>query len=324
MSAELNVAVIGGGNIGQHHARVYFEMQNVSLVAVCDKNAKVAHNIAEKYSCLPYRNHKKMIQECEIDAASLAVPTYLHKKVACEILDAGLHVLLEKPIATSLEDAKAIIKKARNKELILMVGHIERFNPAVKRLKELIDKGRLGEIISINIKRVGGIPPQTKGANVIMDLGIHDIDVSNYLVGKYPKAVHGYKTKGLLEKQYDSAVILLNYGRTFSFIEVNWITPVKIRTLDITGTKAFARLDYIHQTITLYENSYLNFDSIIYNNFNEFVSRFSLTDEIKIGVNKKEPLECEIESFVECIINNKAPIVSGEDGLQALKIALHI
>ncbi|MDD5043633.1 MAG: Gfo/Idh/MocA family oxidoreductase [Patescibacteria group bacterium] len=320
---KLKVAVIGTGNMGRNHMRNYFEMPRVNLVAICDVNRKAGEQLALKYGCLFYEDYHKMFNEQQIDAVSIAVPTFLHHQVASDVLMKKVHVLLEKPIAVNLEEARDIITKAKEQGVKLMIGHIERFNPAVQRVKELIDTGRFGKIISLNIKRVGGLPPQLKQANVVIDLAIHDIDISNYLFGDLPEKIYGYKSKNLLQEQEDSANILLQYKRGCSFIEVNWVTPVKIRNMDITGTKAFARLDFIHQKITLYENCYLNegLDSS-YKDFGEFVSKFSLTDKIEIGVNAKEPLQCELEEFINCIVEDREPIVSGEDGYKALEVAL--
>jgi len=319
---KLNVAVIGIGNMGQHHARVYSELPQVNLVAVCDINKNEGEKLAKKHNCLFYDDYKKMLTEQKIDAVSIAVPISLHRRVACDVLDRGVNILLEKPIAANLIEAKDIINKAKGRNLKLMIGHIERFNPAIQRMKELIVDNRLGNIISVNIKRVGGLPPQIKDANVVIDLAIHDIDISNYLFGEYPKEVYGFKSKNLINDREDNAVILLKYSEASSFIEVNWVTPVKIRTMDVTGTKAFARLDYINQTITLYESSYFKKDNQ-YTNFNEFISKFS-TDEIKIGINKKEPLRCELEDFIDAIFNNRKPLVTGEEAYRALEIALKI
>jgi len=324
--SKLNVAVIGIGNMGQHHARIYFEMPEVALVAVCDSDVKRGEEVAKKYSCLFYGDYKKMLNEQKIDAVSIAVPTFLHRQIACDVLDEGVSILLEKPIASNLSEAREIIDKAKKKNVKLMIGHIERFNPAIQKLKKLIMDDQLGDIISINIKRVGGLPPQTKNANVVLDLGIHDIDISNYFLEDCPKEVYGFKSKNLIDDQEDSAVILLKYPKTSSFIEVNWVTPVKIRTLDITGTKAFARLDYICQTIVLYENNFS--DSIkndaSYKNFNEFVSKFSSVKELKVEVEKAEPLKCELENFISSIVEGKQLLVNGEEAYKALEIALKI
>lgn len=309
--------------MGGHHARNYFEMHGVDLIAVCDTNIEKGQSLAEKYNCLFYNDYKIMLKEQKIDAVSIAVPTFLHYVITNEILGMGVSVLLEKPIATNLLDAKKLIQKAKKNNLKLMIGHIERFNPAVQEIKKLIDNKRFGQIISINTKRVGGLPPQIKNANVAIDLAIHDIDISNYLVGNYPKEVHGYKSKNLIHNKEDSAVILLKYLKLSSFIEVNWVTPVKVRTMDITGTKAFARLDYINQTITFYENKYLKKDNK-YKSFNEFISKFNLSKEVQVNIIKKEPLRCELECFIDFVLNKKVSVIKNIDAYKALEIALKI
>jgi UDP-N-acetylglucosamine 3-dehydrogenase len=324
--AKLNVAVIGVGNMGQHHARVYFEMPEANLIAVSDSNKIRGEEMAKKYNCLFYDDYKKMLEEQKIDAVSIAVPTFLHQPIAIDVLDRGVHVLLEKPIAANLDEARTIIEKAKQKNLKLMIGHIERFNPVIQKIKELIASGYLGDIISLNIKRVGGLPPQTKNANVVLDLGIHDIDISNYLLRENPQLVYGFKSKSFLEHVEDSGAILLKYQKAFSFIEVNWATPVKIRTLDITGTKAFIRADYIRQTISLYENNFLDFlrQNTSYQNFGEFISKFSQAQEAKIEITAIEPLRLELEHFIDCVLNDRQPLVGGEEAFKALEIALYI
>lgn len=321
---SINVAVIGVGNMGRHHARVYSEIPNVNLVAICDKNLATAKNLAATHNCNAYDDYAAMFKTEKIDAVSIVVPTFLHAKVACDVLDRNCSVFLEKPIATTVSEAEEIILKAKTKKLKLMIGHIERFNPVVSRLKELLNEGRLGEIISINAKRAGGLPPQIKNANVMLDLGIHDIDISNYLAEDYPVEIYGFKSKNIISEQDDSAVVLLKYKKLSSFIEVNWVTPVKVRTLDITGMKGFARIDYINQTLTLHENSYLNRLDRNYTDFNEFISKYSLTDEVRVGIEKSEPLKKELESFIASIVGNTDTSVTGEDGLKALKIALKV
>lgn len=320
---KLNVAVIGVGNMGQHHVRIYSGMSGVNLIAVSDVSEERGKDLAKKHNCLFYNDYGKMLAEQKIDAVSIVVPTSLHCKVASDVLDRGINVLLEKPIAANLAEAGMIIKKAKEKKVKLMVGHIERFNPAIQKLKNLIEDGQLGDVISLNIKRVGGFPPQTKNANVILDLGIHDIDISNYLLGEEPKEVYGFKSKNLINDQEDSAVILLKYAKASSFIEVNWITPVKIRTMDITGTKAFARLDYINQTITLFKNNFL-IKNNKYGDFTEFVSKFSLPDKTEIGIEKTEPLKRELEEFINAVAGDREPSMNNEEAYNALKIVFKI
>ena len=317
------MAIIGAGNMGKHHARIYSELPNVTLVAICDADIKRAESMAKQYDCRAYTDYNLMCSEQDIEAVSITAPTYLHHKIALDILDKNIHILLEKPIATTVADAREIIKKAEEKKAVLLVGHIERFNPAVVRIAHLVESGRMGDIISLNIKRVGGLPPQAKNVDVVMDLAIHDIDVANYLIKESPTEVLGYKSKNITSEQADSALILLKYPKSFAFVEVNWVTPVKIRTLDVTGTKAFARLDYVNQTIILYENSYPN-GTGQYENFNEYIAKFYSADAISIGINKAEPLKCELEEFISAIQENRKPRFSPSDACNALEIALKI
>lgn len=309
---NINVAVIGVGNMGQHHARIYSSLPNVNLVGVCDVDIKRASNIAQKYNCLYSSDYRKFLHKENVDAVSVVVPTALHGRVACDVLEMGIHVLLEKPIATSLSEAQKIIDVAKKNKKILMVGHIERFNPAVVRLKKLIKKGALGKIVSINIKRVGGLPAQIKSNNVILDLAVHDIDISNYLLEEDPVRVYGLKSENITFGQEDSAVMLLQYDKASVVIEVNWVTPVKIRTLDITGTEGFAKLDYINQAVTLYKNK----------SFNK--SDFIRPIKNSLKIKKSEPLKRELEYFINCVRNGKTPDVDGMAGFNALRTALKI
>lgn len=320
----IQAAVIGTGNMGLNHIRVYSEKPDINLVAICDKDTNKARILAEKYNTRYYSDYQEMFSKEKIDCVSIVVPTFLHYQVAMDVIRLGKHILLEKPIATNKKEAEEIIKYAQKKKVKLMIGHIERFNPAVQRLKDIINQGRLGRIISINIKRVGGLPPQIKNANVVLDLGIHDIDIANYLIGEYPQKTIGYKSKSIVDDQEDNAVVLMEYKNACAVIEVNWVTLVKVRTLDLTCTKGFARLDYIYQTLHLYENSFNYTRSKAYADFGEFIEKFSTADEVKIGIKKAEPLRLEIDHFIDCIRNDKKPLTTGIDALKALQIAMSI
>ena len=320
---KLRAAVIGVGNMGRHHARIYFELDNVELIGVCDKDSKKGSELAKKYKCLFYEDYKDMIEKNNIEIISVAVPTNLHYQIAKFLIERKINVLLEKPITNDIETANELINLSRNNNTKLMIGHIERYNPVIIRLIELLKSGRLGEIVSINIRRIGGLPPQIKDANVILDLAIHDIDISNFILGKFPKNFYGFKSKNFLNDREDNVIIILDYGKTIASIEASWITPIKIRTMDITGTDGYLRLDYINQNIFLYKNSYFNKNSN-FENFNDFVSKYNLTEETKIGIEIKEPLKCEIGNFIHIIENN---IDNNEElfySFKALEIALNI
>ncbi len=314
---KIKVAVIGVGNMGRHHARVYSQLENADLVAISDINVKAGKEIAKKYDCKYYKDYNVMLSKEEIDAISIAVPTKLHKQVALDVIKSKKHVLIEKPIALTTKEAEAIIEAAKKAEVKLTVGHIERFNPSIQELKKIIERGDLGEIISIIARRVGVFPPQIKDQSVIVDLAVHDIDIFSYLLDRQPTEVFAKGRKALTDQREDSAEIFLSYNGISGFIQVNWITPIKIRTLSVTGSKGYAELNYVTQKLELYQSKYKKrVDS-----FGEFVIKFGEPTKKEIKINKKEPLLCELESFIECIRYNKEPEITGGDGLKALMIA---
>ncbi len=318
---KINVAVIGLGNMGKHHARNYFQIHGANLVAVCDLNATLAKTTAEKFNCKAYSNYTEMLNNESIQAVSIAVPTKFHAQVAINCMNKGIDVLVEKPIAPTMQEAQKMILVAKEKERMLQVGHIERFNPAVQKLKALIDMGKLGEVTSIIAKRVGAVPVQVRDVNVIIDLAVHDIDIINYLFGEQPTAMGGNIGKAIVEKREDYADIFLKYKNRTGFIQVNWITPVKIRSLTVTGSRGYAELNYITQELTVYES---NFTKEIIDEYGDHVIKFGLPDKTTIGIEHDEPLKLELEHFLESVKTRQTPLVDGVVGMQTLQIALHL
>lgn len=315
------LAVIGLGNMGKHHARNYAAMNSVELVAVCDLNRELADATAKKFNCRAYYDYSEMLDKEEIKAVSIAVPTSYHKEVALTCIARGIDVLIEKPIAGTIEDAKQIITAAREKKVILQVGHIERFNPAVQKLKEVIRDGKLGEITSIIARRVGAVPVQVRDANVIIDLAVHDIDIINYLYERLPETVLGNIGKAMIEKREDYAEIFLKYGNRSGFIQVNWITPIKIRNLSVTGSKGYAELNYLTQELVIYESNYTR---EMVDEDGDYVIKFGIPNKTQVGVDQFEPLLLELQDFVHCVKTRRVPLVTGEIGLDALRISLDV
>ena len=299
----LRVGVVGVGMMGQHHVRVYSELARegeVELVGIADANFERAKELARKYGTIPYADYRDLARE-NLDAVDIAVPTSLHREVALEFINQGTSVLVEKPIADTVENAEAIIKAAEEKGVTLMVGHIERFNPAVLRLRELIERGELGKVVTISAKRVGPMAARIRDVGIIIDLGVHDIDVISYLFGERVRTVYARAGNVLHPAGVeDHALITLGFEDGTGIVETNWLTPHKTRTLNVVGTGGIAYLDYIEQSLKLYNNEWVK--------------------EAKIE--RKEPLKNEIEHFIECIETGKKPIVDGEAGLHALKVAL--
>lgn len=315
------LAVIGLGNMGKHHARNYSLMEDVQLVAVCDLNRELADATAKKFNCKAYYDYREMLRQEQLQAVSIAVPTSFHKEVALVCIDQNLDVLIEKPIAGTIQDAEEIIAKAKEKKVLLQIGHIERFNPAVKKLKEVIRDGKLGEVTSIIARRVGAVPVQVRDANVIIDLAVHDIDIINYLYESLPEKVLGNIGKAMIEKREDYAEIFLKYGKRSGFIQVNWITPIKIRNLSVTGSKGYAELNYITQELVVYES---NYTKEMIDEYGDCVIKFGIPNKTQVGVEAVEPLYLELQDFVKCVKTRDHPLVTGEIGLHALQISLDV
>jgi len=295
----MRIGVIGGGAMGQHHIRIYSEMKDVELVGICDTDRNKAISFAKYYKTNPYFDPKELLKQ-ELDAVSVVVPTTLHYSVAMDTIDSGTHLLVEKPIADTLENADEMIHAAHDSKVKLMVGHIERFNPAVSKLKEIIDSDLLGKIVSISSRRVGPFNPRIRDVGIIMDLGVHDIDAISYLFGKKINEVYTIAGKNIHSFE-DHASILLRCDTNLSgMVETNWLTPHKIRNLTAIGLKGVAYLDYIKQTVELHDEAWVR----------------------TAKVEPKEPLKNELEHFIKSIRNNTDVISNGETSRHALQVAM--
>lgn len=295
----IRVGVIGAGAMGQHHVRIYNEMENVELVGIADVDSKRINKLASIYNTTPYVEYQKLLEQ-DLDAVSVVVPTTLHNTVVMDAINAGCHVLVEKPITDSLENGATMIKAAKDANLKLMVGHIERFNPAVIKLKEIIDSGLLGKIVSISARRVGPYNPRIRDVGIIMDLGVHDVDVISYLYGKPVDKVYTIAGKDIHTFE-DHASIMLRFDNELSgIIETNWLTPHKVRNLTVIGLEGVAYLDYLKQTVELHDEGWIR----------------------TAKVQEDEPLKIELRHFIDSIKENKTHISSGEDGLHALGVAM--
>ncbi len=304
----MNVGVIGVGNMGKHHARVYSEIEGVDLVAVADLDKNNGRRIARKFNCRYYDNVSRLLDTENLDAATIAVPTSMHRDVALECIGHGVPVLIEKPIAESVASAQKIIKQSEKSNVVVCVGHIERFNPVVGMLKTLVRQGKFGKIIAINTKRVGLYPSQISDTDVIVDLAVHDIDVCSFILEKGPESVYARAGKALNSKRFDYADIFLSYDGVDVIVQVNWITPVKVRELTLTGIKSYAELSYINQTLRIYKKGH-----------GEDVDIVNIEE---ISLRKEEPLKKELKNFIEYIKKGKGDVVLGGDGLSALHVAL--
>lgn len=318
MQNKLRCAVIGVGNMGKNHVRCYSDMEDCDLVGVSDVNFLLLEETKKQYEIFGIDDYKYLIDQKKPDIVSVCVPTALHREVAGYCLEKGVHVLLEKPLAMNIDEGRELLELARANNRKLFVGHIERFNPAVKKVKEMIDAGELGKITAIIMRRVGGFPPQIKDANIAVDLAIHDIDIANYLLDELPNKIAVHKRKNHIERREDAVEFFLEYSTASAYIQANWISPIKVRKLNVTGSEGYLEMDFVNQQITFYKSNYEKFSEKI-ENYSDYVLRFSEPDKVVISVAKKEPLKEELKYFIDCVAKNKD--VDSQFALDALKIA---
>ena len=318
----LNVAVIGVGSMGKNHARIYADMESTNLVAIADPNSSLTAQLSKKYGCKGYTDYKEMLEKESLDIVSVVVPTELHKNVSFDVISKGIHVLLEKPIAPTVEEGKMIIDFAKKRGVKLMIGHIERFNPAIIELKKRLADNELGRVFKIDINRVGPFPGRIRDVGVVVDLAVHDLDIIRYITESEAKRIQAEIDRKINSSHEDlvKALIRLENG-SLCTLSVDWLTPTKIRNLSITGERGMFVVDYLTQDIFFYENAILNGRKIAYSEVIKGVLEGKMT---KFFINKKEPLLAELQHFVDCVKNDTEPLVKGEDGLKALELAQKI
>ncbi|MEJ2744501.1 MAG: Gfo/Idh/MocA family oxidoreductase [bacterium] len=296
---KLRVAVVGVGNLGKHHARVYKEFPDVELVGVVDVDAKTAGKIARRLGVSAYARLSDI--PGPLDGVSVVVPTEAHRPVALEAFERGANVLIEKPIALDMAEATMIIDRAREKGLVLQVGHIERFNPAIMALKKILT--RVG---FIEVHRLAPYKPQGTEVGVVLDLMIHDIDIILNIVDSPIKEIRAVGIP-VLSASEDIANARLSFENgCIANLTASRISLEKMRKIRIFQSNAYISLDYQNQ------------EGMIYRTEGERIVRE------KMPLEKDEPLKLEIRSFLECVRASRKPIVPGEHGRQALSVASDI
>jgi UDP-N-acetylglucosamine 3-dehydrogenase len=317
---EIRVGVIGAGNMGRYHVRNYSELKGVKLVAIADINPEVKH-LADSYEAKHFIDYREMIDKCDLDAVSIVVPTPLHLEVASYAMNNNLHVMLEKPIASTAAEADQLIKLAKAKKIVFTVGHIEHYNPLIRAVKEIVDKGELGDISSVICRRVGVFPSSEPSTDVVVDLAVHDLGIINYVTGRRPKNIYSHGSRTHHSHKIDSAEILVDYGDMSGFAIANWITPVKIRSISITGSKGYIEGNYITQKLDSYKYAMTKVE--MPDNFSKFVCDMQAQDVETIDVEFEEPLARELKSFTARINgDNSMYLVDPVEARDALSMAL--
>jgi len=315
----MNVAVIGVGSMGKNHARIYADLPDVHLAGVADANPAAAETIAERYRTTPYTDYRAMLDAEKPTAVSIVTPTVEHLNAAQAVIERGIHLLIEKPIAFQLDEAQQIIELARAAGVKLMIGHIERFNPAIQALKSRLDAGELGRVFQIDARRQGPFPARVKDVGVVIDLAVHDLDIMRYLTGADVRRVFAETERRIHSTYEDLLEGLVRFeDGTVGTLAINWLTPTKIRELVGTGEKGMFRADYLTQDLYFYENATATAGSWDALRILRGVSEGRM---VRYVVRKQEPLRAELEAFIGAVANDRPAPVSGEDGLQALILA---
>jgi UDP-N-acetylglucosamine 3-dehydrogenase len=317
--ARLRGAVVGAGQMGRFQARVVNELEETELIAIVDPDP-AAERIAQVNGTRRLASLDELLASEEADFVIVTVPTAQHADVARRVIEAGLPVLIEKPIAPTLEEADELITAAAEREVPLAVGHVERFNPAVRALDEKLRAGALGRVFQIHARRLSPFPIRVGDTGVAMDLATHDLDLMCVLAGE-PIRIAAETDRKAHRTHEDLVAALLRFDSGIvGVLEVNWLTPDKVRQLAATGERGMFVVDYLNQHLTLYENAQASeawetiaiFEGVTEGN----VTRFAIP--------RVEPLRAQLEAFV-LAVRGEAPVaVTGEDGLRAVRLALAV
>jgi predicted dehydrogenase len=306
--------------MGRNHVRLLRELGDGKLVGIADADKETACKLADANSTHGYSSYRELLERERPDAVTVAVPTESHHAVVLDALTAGCHVLVEKPIAATLQQADEMVAAARDAGRILAVGHVERFNPAVLELKRRIDERQLGRLYQIDALRLGPFPQRIRDVGVVVDLATHDLDVMRFVTGIEIVRVYAETRRKLHTTNEDMVSGLLRFADdTVGFLEINWLTPSKIRQLTVTGEGGMFRANYLTQDLLFFENAARagqNWERISH------LRGVSEGAMVKYSIDKREPLRSEVEAFLKAVDGEPAGIVSGEDGREALRLAL--
>jgi UDP-N-acetylglucosamine 3-dehydrogenase len=294
---QIGVAVIGCGVWGVNHARVYAGLDKAKLIKIADTDPK-RRRLAEKFDAECCADPRDIYRDDEVEAVSICTPTVTHARLAREALQAGKHVLVEKPMATKLSEAEELVRLSEKEGLVLAVGLVERFNPAVTETLRLVKDGCVGQLLTVHASRLSRRPDRVGDVGVVKDLAMHDVDVVTTVLGAQPVSV--FSRCGSLSHSFeDYAHLSLIYdGAASGFVEANWLTPRKVRRLTVTGSEGVIRVEYLSQLVSV-----------------ERLDEFTRIDN-----GYREPLGLELRDFVDAVLDDRKPTVTGVDGVNALKI----
>lgn len=297
----LRVGVIGAGVMGTNHGRVLAGLPNVALVGIVDPLDEHRKRADDLIGCPVFADLDSLLA-AGVDAVTIAAPTHLHHEISLACIARGVHVLVEKPIASTVEEGRAIVAAARRANVTLMVGHVERFNPAVAAVKKAIE----GEdILSIAITRVGPFPPRMSNVGVVIDLAVHDIDLIRWFTESDIVDVQPQLSSAVAEREDIALLQFRTASGVLAHINTNWLTPFKARNVTVATRHKYVQGDLLTRQVT---------ECFGFQPDGSYSMRH-------LPVGHDEPLRAELISFVDAVRSGKAPAVSGEQGVASLEIA---
>ena len=296
---KLRAGVAGSGSMGRNHARCYSLIQEVELAAVYDADLKRAQAVAEEFGAKAVDSLEALAEAC--DLASVAVPTIAHLEVGGELMRRGLHVLMEKPIAPSVEEAKQLVELAEERDRILQIGHIERFNPVMRELEAKLNQPKF-----IESHRLSPFPNRSIDIGVVLDLMIHDLEIILHLVKSPVASIDAVGVPVLMESEDIANARLRFENGCVANVTASRISPERLRKIRVFQDDGYLSLDYQEQSGEM------------------FWKEGGAIQKATVEVEKDEPLKLELAAFVESVQEGKTPAVTGKQGADALAIALEI
>ncbi len=304
---KLRVAVIGVGHLGEYHVQKYKGIPGVELVGVVDVDGDRVKEIAQRYDIKAYGDHRDVLDM--VDAVSLAVTTEMHFEVAKDILQRGIHMLIEKPITYDLREADTLISMARQRDLVLQVGLIERFNPAIVKMERMLNNPVFIESHRMNLFTKRGLD-----VDVVLDLMIHDLDIILHIVPSEVKEIHAVGMPVITDKTDIANVRLIFENGTAANLTASRVSGKMLRKIRVFQPDAYISADCGKRQLTV-----ISLDSE-----KKDPDDFPQVSTSKEEYSETDPLNDEISSFISAVANGSDPVVTGEDGRNALKVALNI
>jgi predicted dehydrogenase len=322
MSDELRVGVIGVGTMGAFHVDTWERLPGARVVAVAEPDETAARTCIGRRPIDRHPAWEELVVRTDVDAVTVATPTELHCEITLAALAEGKHVLVEKPIAATVPEGLRMASAARSAGLKLMVGHVERFNPAVRAVAQLLREDRVGRVFRAAAVRVGPLPLRVTDAGVAIDLATHDLDIMRHVLDRDVTRVYAQGSRFTHGAHEDMLTCLLNFGDDgpFGLLDVNWLTPEKRRELTVLGEGGMIRASYLTQDVWFIESamSLTDWDKLA------LVRGDAEGSVVRIALRKVEPLAAELAAFAACIAEDLAEPVSAYDGARALAAALAV